>query len=56
MLTLSFLPHPSCVTDNINAFISSKTLSKHKSLLLICASPKSTQPVPTQTEKENGER
>lgn len=50
-LNLSCLPHPSCVTDNSNAFVSSKTLSKHKLLLLTCASPNSTQPVPTQRRK-----
>lgn len=45
------------MTDNINAFVSSQTLNKHKSLLLIlCASPKSTPAVPTQTERQRGER
>lgn len=50
------LSHPA-VTDNVNASVSSKTLSKQKSLLLIIGvTPKSTQAAPTQTERESGER
>lgn len=38
MLTPSFLPHPSCVTDNINAFVSLKPEQTQVSVINMCFS------------------